>query len=110
LSPYLFILCAEGLSALLQRVEEEGKIQGIKVCRGTQRINYLFFADDSLVLMRARAEDVRELKQLLDIYKKVSGQMINREKSSIMFSQNTQTSAREQMRGGCSIYITRSEK
>lgn len=33
LSPYLFILCAEGLSALMMRAEEEGLIEGIKVCR-----------------------------------------------------------------------------
>jgi hypothetical protein len=71
----------------------EGEIQGIKVCWGAPRINYLFFANDSLVLTRAQAEDVRELKQLVDIYEKVSGQMINREKPSILFSPNTQTSA-----------------
>lgn len=33
LSPYLFILCVEALSAMLQIAEEEGKIEGIKVCR-----------------------------------------------------------------------------
>jgi hypothetical protein len=47
LSPYLFILCAKGLSASLQRTEEEGKMQGIKVCRDAPRVNHLFFADDS---------------------------------------------------------------
>jgi hypothetical protein len=103
LSLYLFILCAEGLSALLQRAEEEGKIQGIKVCRAAPRVNHLLFADDSLVLMRARAGDAKELKRLLDIYEKASGQMINRDKSSIMFSPNTRTSVRQQMRGALSI-------
>jgi hypothetical protein len=29
LSPYLFILCAEGFSALLDHAEEEGTIEGI---------------------------------------------------------------------------------
>ena len=43
LSPYLFILCAEGLSSMLQRAEENGKIEGISVCRGAPRINHLFF-------------------------------------------------------------------
>lgn len=32
LSPYLFIICAEALSAMLQQVEIEGKIQGIRIC------------------------------------------------------------------------------
>lgn len=47
LSPYLFIICAEGLSAMLQKAEVEGRIQGIKVCREAPTINHLFFTDDS---------------------------------------------------------------
>jgi hypothetical protein len=57
LSPYLFILCAEGLPALLHKAEQEGRIEGIKICRGAPRVNHFFFADDSLILMRARASD-----------------------------------------------------
>jgi hypothetical protein len=53
LSPYLFILCAEGLSAMLQKAEENGKLKGLKVCRGAPSVNHLFFADDSLILMQA---------------------------------------------------------
>lgn len=33
LSPYLFILCAEGLSALIRKKEELKLMEGIKVCR-----------------------------------------------------------------------------
>ena len=32
LSPYLFLLCAEGLSSMLQYEEEVGGIEGIRVC------------------------------------------------------------------------------
>lgn len=49
LSPYLFILCAEGLSAMLQRAEETKKIVGVKICRRAPSVNHLFFADDSLI-------------------------------------------------------------
>lgn len=77
LSPYLFIICAEALSAMLQRAEEEGKIEGIKVCAAAPRINHLFFADDSLILMRAQRSDARELQRILDVYESASGQMIN---------------------------------
>ena len=34
LSPYLFILCAEGLSALFRRAEVNGELEGIRVCPG----------------------------------------------------------------------------
>ena len=51
LSPYLFILCAEGLSALLHSAEEDGSLQGVQLCTGAPKINHLFFADDSLIIM-----------------------------------------------------------
>ena len=34
ISPYLFLLCLEGLSAMLKREETEGKIKGVSVGRG----------------------------------------------------------------------------
>lgn len=37
LSFYLFILCLEGLSSLLKKVENKGYIHGIKVCRGAHK-------------------------------------------------------------------------
>ena len=89
LSPYLFILSAEGFSALLQKAECQGKLEGIKICQEAPRVNHLFFADDSLILMRARPSDAQELAHILKIYERVSGQVINKDKSSIMFSSNT---------------------
>lgn len=38
LSPYLLILCAEGLSALIRRNENQNLIQGVKVCRQAPKI------------------------------------------------------------------------
>lgn len=43
LSPYFFILCAEGLSSLLQRAEFERRITGLPITRGGTRLNHLFF-------------------------------------------------------------------
>jgi hypothetical protein len=37
LSPYLFLLCAEGLSSLLAHEEGTGGLQGVRVCRGHHR-------------------------------------------------------------------------
>lgn len=47
LSPYLFILCAEGLFALLQKYESQELIHGLKICRQAPSISHLFFAADN---------------------------------------------------------------
>lgn len=43
LSPYLFLLCAEGLSRLINHAELCGDIQGLRLNRGSPTINHLFF-------------------------------------------------------------------
>jgi hypothetical protein len=43
LSPYLFIICVEALSALLQKVEREKNLTGVPIARGRVRINLFFF-------------------------------------------------------------------
>lgn len=89
LSPYLFLLCAEGFSAMLARAELEGKLKGIKICHGAPSVSHLLFADDSLILCRADGGDAQRLQSILQIYEECSGQMINMEKSAVMFSPNT---------------------
>ena len=42
LSPYLFLLCVEGLSGLLKQQVERGSIKGVAICRGAPRISHLF--------------------------------------------------------------------
>ena len=50
LSPYLFLICPKGFSALLQKVEEEGRLRGVKICHNAPSVSHLLFADDSLIL------------------------------------------------------------
>lgn len=49
ISPYLFLLCAQGLSAMLRKEEELGNIRAILVSKEATQISHLFFADDSIV-------------------------------------------------------------
>jgi hypothetical protein len=53
LSPFLFLLFADGLSALLKHEVDQNNISGIKVCRRAPGISHLLFADDTLLFFRA---------------------------------------------------------
>jgi hypothetical protein len=68
LSPYLFLICAEGFSALLNQAEREGSIRGMKVCPGAPSMSYLLFADDSLILVRAKEGYAQKLQEILNLY------------------------------------------
>ncbi|XP_019167556.1 PREDICTED: uncharacterized protein LOC109163258 [Ipomoea nil] len=95
LSPYLFIICAEGLSMLLQRAQMDGAIHGCRVARGAPPVSHLFFADDSLLFFKANIQEAAVIKQCLVRYEKLSGQMVNYNKSNICFSRNTQMAQRQ---------------
>ncbi|KAM2124305.1 hypothetical protein ACFX1Q_014913 [Malus domestica] len=77
ISPYLFLIVAEGLSAVLQHDESAGKIHGVKVAPSTPPVNHLFFANDSLLFCDAKIEEVTELKRVIDVYEKALGQKVN---------------------------------
>ena len=53
LSPYLFLICSEGLHSLLQKDADAGHIRGVSICKKGPRLTHLFFADDSLVFRLA---------------------------------------------------------
>jgi hypothetical protein len=44
LSPYLFIICAEGLSALIRQAEARGDIHGVKICQNAPIVSHLLYA------------------------------------------------------------------
>ncbi|BFG35644.1 hypothetical protein CerSpe_219180 [Prunus speciosa] len=88
LSPYLFILCAQGFSSFLTQAERDGRLQGVSICRGAPPINHLLFADDCYLFARANVRDCGTIKEALSWYEWVSGQQVNLQKSAICFSKN----------------------
>jgi hypothetical protein len=83
ISPYLFLLCTEGLSSLLFQKESLGVLHGVHNSRSGPPISHLLFADDSIFFARSDARSVDALKETLSLYCQGSGQKINLEKSSV---------------------------
>lgn len=88
ISPYLFLLCAEGLSRMLTYAEMRGGIHGVSIATGAPSINHLFFADDSFIFLRAEALEWYRLKHILQVYEEASGKRVHFQKSSMSFSKN----------------------
>ncbi|XP_074289571.1 uncharacterized protein LOC141614725 [Silene latifolia] len=89
LSPYLFILCAEVLSSMIRRKVEEGVLHGIRVAPLSPVVSHLFFADDSLIFVKASETQARVVMDLLGQYESASGQLVSKEKTTVSFSKGT---------------------
>ena len=98
LSPYLFLFCAEGLTALLRKAETDGIIRGVAASRGGPCISHLLFADDSLLFCRASVEECQQVISLLKLYKDALGQKVNTDKTSLFFSSNTSFETQESIK------------
>lgn len=79
LSPYLFLICAEGFSELLNAVERGGSLEGVTICQDAPSITHLLFADDSLLLLKADEGNASHLQHVLQLYEECSGQVINKD-------------------------------
>ncbi|XP_062145461.1 uncharacterized protein LOC133852722 [Alnus glutinosa] len=106
LSPYLFIICAEGLSSMLKRSSREGAITGVPISRGGTRIQHLLFADDSLIFCPANCMERDHIHWLLGKYEEASGQQINRDKTGLFFSWNTKAAVQGNIVEGTGVSST----
>jgi hypothetical protein len=73
LSPYLFLLCAEGLSSLIQRACLEGKIFGVPISAWGVQLSYLFFVEDSVLFCQANFNEWGAVLNLLKRYELALG-------------------------------------
>ncbi|KAA3474503.1 reverse transcriptase [Gossypium australe] len=99
LSPYLFLICAEGFSRLISKAKVEGRLKGTKVGRGNVAVSHLFFADDSMMFGDASTEGASNMNAIIKEYELVSGQLVNFDKSLIYFSKNVDSEIRDQVGG-----------
>jgi hypothetical protein len=104
ISPYLFILCTEGLSCLLHKQEDQGELQGIKNGRLGPAISHLLFADDSIFFARSDKRSVEALHQTLQTYCDGSGQKINHDKSTIFFGNGCRDEVKQEVKQKLGVF------
>ena len=89
LSPFLFLLCMEGLNNLILKAASEGSIHAFALSRRSPKLTHLLFADDSLLFCRSTRDECQKVLDLLASYESMLGQKINRGKTTIFFSKST---------------------
>ncbi|XP_030944700.1 uncharacterized protein LOC115969235 [Quercus lobata] len=87
----------EGFTTLLAKVELEGRITGVSICRGAPRVTNLLFADDSLLFFQATPKEREVVAKILQNYERASSQSINPEKSLAFFNNNTTDIQKQQI-------------
>ncbi|KAB2616581.1 hypothetical protein D8674_023169 [Pyrus ussuriensis x Pyrus communis] len=97
LSPYLFILVGEVLSKMIQGAVDQGRLEGVKMGGSGPVISHLFFADDTLLFLRADQKNCRNLRHLIESFCVASGQKVNLMKSSVFFGVNVPMGIADQL-------------
>lgn len=67
LSPYLFILCQDVLSRMIEKEFLEGRFTGIKLNIGGPPLTHVMYADD-IVLFSKTSRDANILNECLEKY------------------------------------------
>jgi len=103
ISPYLFLLCSEGLSCMLKNIGPLSVSRGVRVSRNAPWISHLLFADDCLIFTQASRRGADRVARILDDYNKGSGQLVNKHKSAIFFSPNCEEESKEAVKESLQI-------
>ncbi|CAA0837929.1 Uncharacterized mitochondrial protein AtMg01250, partial [Striga hermonthica] len=89
LSPYLFLIVTELLTALVQHSISSGMLKGLKLSRNGPVLSHILFADGSLFFLKAGTDQAGFLMSILEKYRLFTGQTVNLQKSAVFFSRNT---------------------
>lgn len=85
LSSYLFVLCMERLSQLINRSTDSKEWKPITLSRGGPKISHICFADDLILFSEASVTQIQLIKGVLERFCETSGQKVSLEKSQIFF-------------------------
>eukprot|EP00253_Pinus_taeda_P003415 PITA_03415 len=93
LSPFLFIIMAEGLGRSLTSAIQTRALKGINL-HNSPTISHQQFVDDNMIFGHSSIQEARSLNSLLNIFSVASGACINRIKSQIFFFNTHPTTQR----------------
>lgn len=106
LSPYLFVLCMEKLSQLIDVCVDANQWKPVRVSRNGPRISHVFFADDLILFAEANVENAQLMRRCVDSFCEISGQRVSYEKSCVYVSSNIGRMVANQLADMCGSPLT----
>lgn len=85
LSPFLFIITAEGLGRYFKKELRERNIQGLRLWGNQTTVTHQQFVDDIMIYCKASMKEVRRIKKILEVFMEGSRIEVNNEKSRNFF-------------------------
>ncbi|EEF42069.1 conserved hypothetical protein [Ricinus communis] len=82
---------------MMEKGVQERRIHGFKIKPDCPVISSILFADDTMVMGNALAEEAQKLKSILFNYCKASGQRVNLQKFEVLYSRNTRLRVKERI-------------
>lgn len=105
ISPYLFVLCTNKLSHLIEE-EVRSRWKGIKLGKHGIMVSHLMFADDLLIFGEATESQLKCVMDTLEEFWSLSGQEISMEKYSILFSKNVSRNMQQNLQKNSNLRRT----
>lgn len=76
LSPYIFVLCLDRLSKMIQDKVNSGDWKPMKIAKDIN-ISHLLYADDVFLFGKSDSSNIQVMMDVLDYFKQISGLSIN---------------------------------
>ena len=94
ISPYLFLLCMEFLSAQITSMCKERRWDKMQASRHGPSFSHVFFANDLMLFVKTDHKNCEAVIEVLDNLCNFAGQKVNSGKSKILFHQMLQEGGR----------------
>ncbi|XP_057810311.1 uncharacterized protein LOC131024792 [Salvia miltiorrhiza] len=84
MSPFLFLIAAEGLHSLIQKATSKQLLFPAEVGSENVLISHLQYADDTIFILNGSERNAAVVKNILHLFQFVSGLKVNYEKSNLI--------------------------
>lgn len=90
---------------MINKAEKNNLINGLNFGDSKGLVSHLFFADDSIIFCEANENECLTVKNIIRMYSKISGQVVNFDKSEICFGREINRTKQEYLAGCLGVRV-----